>query len=246
MSKRKRRQRRSGCGALFAALGTLITSFAALIGAIVKGSVAALRWLDSKKLPRPIRERLSTSQLRILVVIIVISSCGFLSCLFVCGMSNAALRGVGILPTYTPPPTKTPTPTATPTSISTNTPRPANTPVPTQTSVCTRIRFGELLVDDTDDLYNEGRQFSDVSEIGARFDCREVSYDQVSFEWYRDGEFYCSYGKYSSLTTWTGGKFLISVWSKDGRLVSDLLPGEYRLVVYVDGEEATSGIIRIR
>ena len=182
MSKRKRRQRRSGCGALFAALGTLITSFAALIAAIVKGSVAALRWLDSKKLPRPIRERLSTSQLRLLVVIIVISSCGFLSCLFVCGMSSAALRGVGILPTYTPPPTNTPTPTATPTSIPTNTLQPTNTPVSTQTSACTKIRFGELSVDDVDDLYNEGRQFNDVPELAARFDCHGVSSDQVSFE----------------------------------------------------------------
>jgi micrococcal nuclease len=176
MGKSKSRPSRGGCGALFAALGTVITALVALIGVIVKalfallgtiarGIAAALRWLESQKVTLPIGQGIRTSWLGILAAMVVISSCGFLSCSLVYGMTNAALRGAGVLPTYTPLPTNTPTPAATPTRTSTptathtptptdiptptNTPTPTSTPIPTPTPERTEARVTDVVDGDT-------------------------------------------------------------------------------------------------
>jgi len=156
------------------------------------------------------------------------------------------------MPTSVPPTaTKLPTPTAAPIPP-TDTPQPTNTPtvIPTSVPFCTKIRFGEWLVDDVDDLFHEGTTFSSVPTIMARFDCPGISYSQVSFEWYQNGAPHSTYsnvtGRYdqSNLDHWTNGQFLVSLHSKDG-LLGSLSPGEYTLVIYVDGNKATSGIITI-
>jgi len=124
MSKRKPRQRRTGCGALFAALG-------AIIGAIVKAIISILGWLARTKITLPIREGRPISLLVILVALLLVFTC----CSFAYNFTTNSLRQVGILPTYTPTPTNTPTSTPTPTP--TRTPMPTNAHTPTATRIPT-------------------------------------------------------------------------------------------------------------
>jgi len=148
-------------------------------------------------------------------------------------------------PTSVPPTaTKPPTPTAIPIPP-TDTPQPTNTPTVTPVSApfCTKIRFGEMMVDSVDDLLHEGTTFNSVPDIVARFDCpRVVSCSRISFEWYRNGAPHSTYsnitGRYdqSSKFCYSDGQYAVSLFSKDG-LLGDLSPGEYTLVIYVDGNK---------
>ena len=138
MSKRKPRQRRTGCGcgALFAAVG-------AIIGATVKAIISVLGWLARTKITLPVRGSRPVSLLVILVALLLVFTC----CSFAYNFTTNSLRQVGILSTYTPTPTNTPTPTSTPaptltptvtltptsTATPTLTPRPTDTPLPTDT-----------------------------------------------------------------------------------------------------------------
>jgi hypothetical protein len=171
---------------------------------------------------------------------------------------------IGSSPTYKATATAraiaTTTEAARPTDASIPPPLPTETPTvtPTPTPFCTGIRFGEALVDDIDKLYNEGVEFSDVSTIEARFNCHGVSYDQIGFDWYRNGEFLCAYGnregephctlgRRSSLMDWTGQPrpFCVTLHGKGG-WPERIAPGEYELIIYVDGREVTRGVITIR
>jgi endonuclease YncB( thermonuclease family) len=151
MGKRKSNQDRSGCGALFVTLlsalidlvGFFLQVLFAIAGAIFQVSVAALCWLNNRKVTLPMGEGFTISWLAALAGVVVIMSCSFFSCTFFYGVATSTMRGIGILPTYTPVPTNTstptqtltpsPTPTSTPTPTLTPTPRPTNTPTSTNT-----------------------------------------------------------------------------------------------------------------
>jgi hypothetical protein len=84
---------------------------------------------------------------------------------------------------------------------------------------CSKIRFAEALgPDDVDDLINEARSFSDVSETQARFDCQDVT--GITFKWIRNNEDHCTYVNNTSQcdqswkTTWNGlpDKYLITLF----------------------------------
>jgi hypothetical protein len=95
-------------------------------------------------------------------------------------------------------------------------------------------------------------ELNPVSSIDVRFDCPKVSPEQISFQWYYNGQEHCTHTYQSddcdksSLTDWDSlpGKFLITLINKDG-LIGDLPSGKYKLVVYVDGKEATSGTVTV-
>jgi len=122
MSRSTSRQRRSGCGALFAVLG-------AAIGAIVNAIASVLRWLNHQRFTLPIRGKsITVSLLGGLGLLTLAASC----CGITYGGMHASLRGAGALPTYTLAPTNTSRPTYTPqpTPTSTRTPTPARTSTP--------------------------------------------------------------------------------------------------------------------
>jgi hypothetical protein len=131
---------------------------------------------------------------------------------------------------------------------------PTNIPtLVTPQSRCINLRFAEYLGPDTiDEMINEGATFHSVSEITVRFDCPNVTPEQITWEWKRNGELHCTNTFQSSecdqshLTSWRNspGNFLIKLFSRGGYLV-DLQSGTYELIIYVSGIEAIRGSIEI-
>jgi hypothetical protein len=141
-----------------------------------------------------------------------------------------------------------------PVQIATKSPTSARVPTIAPKPYCTGLRFGiHLGPDSVDDLYGEGSTFGSVSEIAARFDCRNIgSEDQISFKWYRNGTYHRTFtynsdaNDRSGLISWSSlpGKYVITLLSRHGYL-GDLDSGRYELVVYVDDKEALRGSILI-
>jgi len=128
MTKRKAAHRRSGCGSLFAAAGTLLSACVALIGVTVKATVSILAWLDRQKFTVPIRGKsIRMSLLGVLGLLVLVSSCFSITYR---GMESN-LRQAGTLPTHTLVPTNAPTRTSTPRPTSTRVPTPTSAPTPT-------------------------------------------------------------------------------------------------------------------
>lgn len=131
----------------------------------------------------------------------------------------------------------------------------ASTPAPTTLTpspICTELRFGERLSpDDIDILLNEGEHFANIWDFVARFDCPQVVSDQITFKWFYNSKPHCTHTyksdncDMSSLTDWknASGKYLITIRSKD--FPDDLAPGTYKLVVFVDNNEVSSGTVLV-
>ena len=144
-----------------------------------------------------------------------------------------------------------------PKSTATEIPSPQSTLIPSATftpeSLCTKMRFAEYLgPDDVDEMINEGVSFIDVSEIAVRFDCSTITSNQMTWEWRRNSYLHCTNTfqskdcDQSTLISWDSlpGKFLITLFSKDGYL-GNLEPGDYELIIYISDSEILCGSIGI-
>jgi hypothetical protein len=147
--------------------------------------------------------------------------------------------------------------TGPPTNTATETPSPQPTLASPTTSIprslCTKLRFAEYLdPDSVDEMINEGVLFRDVSEISVRFDCSTTTSNQITWKWRVNGNLHCTNTfqskecDQSTLISWDRlpGKFLITLFSKDGYL-GNLDSGDYELIIYISGSEALRGSIKI-
>jgi len=119
-----------GCGIIFSLIAALFQAVISILTFIVNAVISTVRYLGDQKVVLPIGSGFSTSLLGILIISCLVC----FGCSMACVVTDATLREVGILPTYTPRPTNTPTLTPSLTPTHTATPTPTITPTPTNTA----------------------------------------------------------------------------------------------------------------
>jgi hypothetical protein len=133
-STRSSKTANGGClTVLFGLVGSLFKALFAIVAGIFQLGVTIIKVLNRRRVTLPVGGGCQVSGLIICLMLCLFCSCGSMAYVW----TDAQLRNVGLLPTYTSTPTQTPTPTNTLTPTPTATSTPTLTPTVTPTSLPT-------------------------------------------------------------------------------------------------------------